>query len=77
MLASGLGVCAAEGLKNDPLKFDLSESRRLDFLDVAKGSATLEIATFCGNGLLPRRLLDRRQSEKRSRILLNAHLCKG
>ena len=54
---TSLGGCAAEGLKNDPPKFGLSESRRLDFFDVAKGSATPEIATFFGNGLLPRRLL--------------------
>src|SRR5205085_9059469 len=54
---AALGVCAAEGLRNVHSKSDLTESLKLDFLDLAKGSATPEIATFGGDGLLPRRLL--------------------
>jgi len=53
-----LGVCAAEGLRNIHSKSDLAKSPRIDLLDLAKGSATTEIATFGGNDLLPRRLLD-------------------
>ena len=52
-----LGVWAAEGFGNDHPKFDLSESRRIDFLDAAKGSRTPEITTLCGIDLLPPRLL--------------------
>ena len=56
--ASGeLGVWAAEGLRNDLSKSDSSESRRRDFLDVAKGSRTPESATCGGVGVLPPRLL--------------------
>ena len=52
-----LGVWAAEGFENEHPNFDLSESRRSDFLDGAKGSGTPEITTFCDLGLLPPRLL--------------------
>ena len=53
----GLGVWAAEGLRNDLSKIDSSESRKRDFLDVAKGSRTPESATCGGVGVLPPRLL--------------------
>ncbi|MBT2304406.1 hypothetical protein J7E70_28660 [Variovorax paradoxus] len=55
-----LGVCAAEGLKNEPQNFDLSESRRSVFFEVPKGSRTPQTATFSGAQLLPRRLLAER-----------------
>ena len=47
----------AEGFQNDHPNFDLSESRRSDFLEAAKGSRTPEITTFCGVSLLPPTLL--------------------
>jgi hemolysin activation/secretion protein len=60
-LAARLGVCAAEGLKNEPQDFDLPESRRSIFSEVPKGSRTVkdrsrtpETATFSSTQLLPR-----------------------
>ena len=41
-----LGVCAAEGLKNESQNFDPSESRRSDCFDATKGSETPEAAIF-------------------------------
>jgi len=74
---STLGVCAAEGFRNEPPKIDLSESLRSDFFDGAKGSETPENATFGGADALPRRLLGEDAAHRGRWFTVGSDVCCG